>query len=196
MTDHTNVGPGSNDPGPFRSPEMLLRVLADIRDRGGIGTTDLDAAIRHAERFVAALPAVVDGLADLGSGGGLPGLVIAVRRPDVRVVLVERRTARADLLRRAVAALGLGDRVAVHGEDVRTLAAARPASFDVVTARSFGAPRVTARWAAVLLRPGGVLLVSEPPMDDPARWPAHLLRTLGLADDGVTDGIRRLRRFT
>ncbi|MEY4338613.1 MAG: putative ribosomal small subunit methyltransferase [Actinomycetota bacterium] len=168
----------------------LLAVLASIRERGAIGEASLEAAIEHAEQFVAFIPEDAVSLVDLGSGGGLPGLVIAVRRPDLQVTLVERRTQRADLLRRAVLSLGLAERVSVKGTDVRTVATASPRSFDVVTARSFAAPEVTATWASKLLRAGGRLVVSEPPTDDETRWPASLLDGLGLVDMGREQGIR------
>lgn len=172
--------------------DRLRSVLASLQAYGAIGPTSLDAAIAHADRFVQALPPGQARVVDLGSGGGLPGLVIADRRTDLTVVLVERRQRRADLLRRAVGALGLG--VDVHAVDVAHLASVEPGSFDVVTARSFGPPLVTAGWAACLLRPGGLALISEPP-DSPAnRWPAEELEALGLCDEGVTDGIRHLRR--
>lgn len=174
-------------------------MLSGLRHRGSIGTTSIDEAIAHADRFVALLPPsplppAPLTVADLGSGGGLPGLVIAVRRSDVRMVLVERRLSRADQLRRAVGALSLGDRVTVYAGDVRDLAAERPQQFDVVTARSFGPPSTTGRWAAALLVSGGLLLVSEPPAADDDRWPASLLEECGLADAGLVAGIRSLRR--
>ncbi|MFZ9629010.1 MAG: RsmG family class I SAM-dependent methyltransferase [Ilumatobacteraceae bacterium] len=170
-------------------------MLAGLQDRGAIGTTSLDDAVAHADRYVALLPDGPASLADLGSGGGLPGLVIAVRRPDLSVVLVERRLARADQLRRAVSALAVADRVSVHADDVRTLATVRPHSFDVVTARSFAAPPVTAAWAGRLLRVGGILLVSEPPVADDRRWPVEVIAAAGLEDHGVTDGVRRFTRL-
>jgi 16S rRNA (guanine527-N7)-methyltransferase len=172
----------------------LLAVLDGIRERGAIGEASLDAAVAHAQQYVANVPAEAGTLADLGSGGGLPGLIIAVRRPDVQVVLVERRTQRADLLRRAVSSLGLADRVVVQATDVRVLAQARPHEFDVVTARSFAAPHITARWASEVLRSGGVLVVSEPPADSPDRWPLSMLDELELDDLGREQGIRRLQR--
>jgi len=172
----------------------LLAALSTIRDRGPIGEASLESAVTHADRYVAALPPSAVDLVDLGSGGGLPGLVIAVRRPELRIVLVERRATRADLLRRAVMGLGLSDHVSIVADDVRALAARRAHDFDVVTARSFAAPAVTARWAGELLRSGGRLIVSEPPVDDPSRWPAAVLEQAGLVDEGRTDGIRLFRR--
>ena len=80
---------------------VLRHVLTEIQRRGAIGRVSIDEAIAHADEYVAALPDDLHGgeLVDLGSGGGLPGLVIVARRPDLRVTLVERRDKRADLLR-------------------------------------------------------------------------------------------------
>jgi len=174
--------------------DRLLAALAAIQARGAIGTTQLTDAVRHAERFVALISGEARTLVDLGSGGGLPGLVIADRCPRVAVTLVERRTSRADLLRRAVAALECGDRVVVLTADVASLAGTASGSFDVATARSFAAPAVTARWGGALLRQGGVLLVSEPPDDRPGRWSDAVLTPAGLVDEGILGGVRRLRR--
>ena len=140
---------------------------------------------------MAAIPTDARTAVDLGSGGGLPGLVVAARCPLLQVTLVERRARRADLLRRAVRALDLEQRVVVLDTDVAVVARQQPHAFDVVTARSFAAPAITARWASALLRPGGVLIVSEPPQDDTERWPTALLEGLSLTDLGREQGIRR-----
>ena len=172
--------------------DQLLAALAAIQARGAIGEHSLAGAVTHAEQFVAALADVTGRVIDLGSGGGLPGLVIAARRPDLELVLVERRLARADLLRRAVAALGVGAAVSVFGGDVRDLNMAGTAA--AVTARSFAAPEITAHWAGILLMAGGVLVVSEPPTDDPDRWGVSLLERCGLDDQGRQQGVRTFRR--
>lgn len=172
----------------------LLAALAAIQVRGAIGEASLAGAVAHADQFVAALPIAARSLADLGSGGGLPGLVIAVRRPDLSITLVERRHSRADLLSRAVRALSLTEQVTVLADDVRVLGARAARTFDAVTARSFAAPPITARWAGVLLRSGGVLVVSEPPDDDPERWQSATLVAAGLSDDGRVAGVRRFVR--
>jgi 16S rRNA (guanine527-N7)-methyltransferase len=174
--------------------DHLLSVLATIRERGPIGEASLVDAVRRADAFVASVPGLAVDLVDLGSGGGFPGLVIAVRRPDLRITLVERRTTRADLLHRAVRALDLGERCTVSTEDAEMLARRSPASVDVVTARSFAAPAVTARIGAALLRPGGHLLVAEPPEEQPDRWPPELLTSLHLVDLGRREGVRAFVR--
>ena len=174
----------------MRDDTALLSALRAIQARGAIGEASLEQAIVHAEQFVAALPEEVSTLVDLGSGGGLPGLVIAVRRPEVHVTLVERRQSRADLLSRAVRSLDLSSHVSVLAADVRILGESAASRFDAVTARSFAAPTITAYWAGVLLRSGGRLVVSEPPVDEVDRWPTELLSVSGLVDQGRDQGIR------
>jgi 16S rRNA (guanine527-N7)-methyltransferase len=135
-----------------------------------LGDRPVAEVILHAQAFVAALADVHGVVVDLGSGGGVPGLVIAVARPDLHLVLVDRRRARTDHLVRLVRRLGLTTRVDVRAADARELILPAPA--DAVVARGFGAPAVTARAAARVLRDGGLLVVSEPPHERGNRWAA------------------------
>lgn len=93
-------------------------------------------------------------VADVGSGAGLPGLPLAIVRPDLRVVLVEPLLRRATFLSEAVAALGLGDRVEVR----RGRAEEQRLAVDVVTARAVAPLDRLAGWTLPLVRVGGVLL--------------------------------------
>ena len=170
--------------------DHLLEVLAVNRSHGSVGEKSLLDAVGHAEAYVSALPESAVSLADLGSGGGLPGLVIAVRCPHLRVTLIERRSNRADQLLRSVHALGIADRVVVCAQDVSVVVERMPGAFDVVSARSFAAPEITARWAAALLRPGGMLIVSEPPVASLGRWPAPMLERYALSDLGTRGAVR------
>lgn len=172
----------------------LQAALAVIRDRGAIGERSLVVAIAHADRFVALIPPGPRTVVDLGSGGGLPALVIAWRRPDVMVTMVERRATRADLLRRAVSSLGLGARATVVTIDAERLGEDPAPRFDVVTARSFADPATTARAIDRLLAEDGVALVSEPPVDRSGEWAAALATHPGLRDTGVDQGVRVFRR--
>lgn len=168
---------------------VLRHVLAEIQRRGAIGRVAIDEAIAHADEYVAALPVDLVGgdLVDLGSGGGLPGLVIVARRPDLRVTLVERRDKRADLLRFGVRGLDATDRVEVVAADVQQVVRRSPGAFDVVSARSFGPVLEVMRLATQLLRPGGCLLVSEPPEGTPRIDPDEVT-SLGMVDDGQVRG--------
>jgi predicted O-methyltransferase YrrM len=165
----------------------LLAVLESLRERGALGESSLPQAVRHAEAFVAALPPSTRRILDLGSGGGLPGLVIASRLPDVEVVLTDRRERRTDLLLMAVSRLSMGDRVEVVNADVTTLARRRDyaSSFDAVTARAFGDPQWTLTCAVPFLATDGVIVISDPPnVAVSVRWPAAMLSTLGLIRSG------------
>ncbi len=115
---------------------------------------------------------------DLGSGGGVPGLVIAEARPDLLVVLVDRRATRTDHLRRLVARLGWRDRVEVVTADAAALVG-RQAPADAAVARGFGPPLTTLAMATPLVRRGGLVVVSEPPEHDERRWPEADVAALG-----------------
>src|SRR5687768_12558803 len=115
------------------SDDALARVLSEIQRRGGVGSQPIAEAIAHSDRFVAACPSSARLGVDLGSGGGLPALVLAVRRPELTLHLLERRATRADLLRYGVSALGLDDRVTVHVADARRPLPAAIGLVDLVT---------------------------------------------------------------
>lgn len=155
------------------SLSRLEQVLGRAQMVGSLGRGSLAAIIEHSRQFLTALPADTERVVDLGSGGGVPGLVIAVEHPELRLVLVERRGTRADELRRSVAALGVGSRVEVWAESAERLVSVverRGKYFDVATSRGFGPPGHTLHMGARLVRPGGRIVVSEPPAPDPARW--------------------------
>lgn len=171
-TDHT-VGAPEADPDGH-----LIETLRLAQRLGMLGPMPIGAAIAHARAFVAVLDTTHGRVVDLGSGAGLPGLVIAHDRPDLEAVLVDRRAKRADALERAVRRLGMADRVSVRCEDVRDTIQSEGAVFDAVTARSFGPPETTLAFAAALRAPHGVIVISDPPAGD--RWADAAVDRLGL----------------
>ena len=92
---------------------------------------------------------------DLGSGAGLPGIVLGILRTDVRVTLVEPLLRRTSFLDAAVLALEL-DRVEVVRGRAESLHGRR--TFDVVTARALAPLSRLVPWAMPLVAPGGELL--------------------------------------
>jgi 16S rRNA (guanine527-N7)-methyltransferase len=156
----------------------LEEVLATAQRLGMLGDRPIPEVVAHARCFLDAMVDVEGAVLDLGSGAGIPGLVLAWDRPDLHVVLLDRRARRTDHLRRAVSRLGLTRRVEVWTGDADVLRRRQPVSFEAVTARGFGPPDVTLRAAVAWLRPGGRIIVSEPPGGD--RWPSHLVEELGL----------------
>lgn len=134
---------------------------------------------------------------DIGSGAGLPALVLADAYPNTAWTLIERRSGRTDLLARAIHRLEFSNRVAVLAEDAAVAARSDlRGTADWVTARSFGPPGDTAECAAPFLRTGGLLLVSEP-FDSilQERWPEAGLERVGLefVDDWETPAGRYVR---
>ncbi|MGH9005022.1 MAG: RsmG family class I SAM-dependent methyltransferase, partial [Acidimicrobiia bacterium] len=130
--------------------------------------------------MAAGVPEGAGRVLDLGSGGGVPGLVLAHELPALRIVLVDAAVRRCRFLREAIADVGLTGQVEVVEERAET-AARHPTlrgAFDVVVARSFGAPALTAECAVGFLRLGGSLVVSEPP-EASGRWPPEALDELG-----------------
>jgi 16S rRNA (guanine527-N7)-methyltransferase len=178
------------------APEVVREVLAEAQGQGFIGPGPLGRHVAQALRFSEVIAHVrgraldrEDHLVDLGAGGGLPGLVLASVRTELRVSLVEGSTRRAAFLEEAVDRCGLGARVDVVG--TRAEVAGRDPELrgrcTVVTARSFGTPSETAECAAPFLRVGGILVVSEPPEPrGTAGWPVTGLALLGLESTSST----------
>lgn len=161
--------------------DRLVQVLTSGQ-RIGINGGDIVEQIDHARWFAEHWPgeAPPGTLVDLGSGGGLPGLVLAGLWPTTHVVLSETRGKRADFLARSSRALGWASRVRVVGGDVQAYARSEAREMvEMVSARAFGPPATVAECAAPLLRIGGHLVVSEPPMSLD-RWPSESLAQLGL----------------
>lgn len=161
----------------------LEAILEESRALGFLGPGPLAPHIDHARGFASMVERAPESFLDLGSGGGLPGLVLVREWVDARAVLLDASARRTEFLRRACAALGVDDRVEVVCD--RAEHAARDprwrGAFGIVTARSFGAPAVTAECAVGFLARGGRLVVSEPPTDEPDRWPVAGVTELGLA---------------
>jgi 16S rRNA (guanine527-N7)-methyltransferase len=139
---------------------------------------------------------------DLGSGAGLPGVVLALLRPDLAFVLLEPLLRRATFLTEVVEALGLArtEVVRARAED-----AAGTVVADVVVARAVAPLGRLAGWAGPLLRPGGQLLAlkgeraaaelaeASADLDRLGYRPGELLR---VAAGGVSTHAVRLVRST
>jgi 16S rRNA (guanine527-N7)-methyltransferase len=178
------------------SPEnrkKLLDALGDAQRIGMLGNRPLEQVIDHSMGFAEALNGKVSTVIDLGSGGGDPGLVIALACPDIQVTLVDRRSKRTDLLVRLVGRLGIQAQVEVIEADVADLPirfAGR--TWGAVTSRGFGSPTYTAQHAGPLLLPGGLFAVSEPPDGDGSRWIDPTVAMHGLSLQEVRFGVALL----
>ena len=102
--------------------------------------------------------------------------------PQAQAVLLDRRERSGTFLREALEALALTDRVTIEVAEAEE-AARRPdlrAQFDLVVARSFAPPAVTAECAVGFLQAGAHLAVTEPPEGGSSRWDPDGLTQLGL----------------
>jgi 16S rRNA (guanine527-N7)-methyltransferase len=163
--------PGVELPPWLAAHEAQLDAFGDLLagagvDRGLIGPREVP---RIWQRHLLNCAVVVDPrqafvasnstVADVGSGAGLPGLVWAIVRPDLRVILIEPLLRRSTFLSEAVVELGLGARVVVRrdrAEDV--VRDATWHSVDVVTARAVAPLERLLGWTIPLAKPGGRLV--------------------------------------
>jgi 16S rRNA (guanine527-N7)-methyltransferase len=120
---------------------------------------------------------------DLGSGAGLPGVVLAMLLPDSRIVLLEPMARRADFLEECVRALDLGNAVVERG---RAEEMAGRLAADVVTARAVAPMDRLAALALGLARPGGlVLAIKGAGAAEELAAAQPVLRRLGAQDAAV-----------
>lgn len=112
---------------------------------------------RHLINSVALAPAVPDGVsvADVGTGAGLPGLVLALARPDLTVTLIEPLLRRTRFLEEVVAELGLGNVTVVRA---RAEELHGTATYDVVTSRAVAPLGRLLEWCMPLVSPNGFAL--------------------------------------
>lgn len=97
-------------------------------------------------------------VADIGSGAGLPGLVLAIARPDITITLVEPLLRRTTFLEEAVASLGLTNVEVVRG---RADALHGSSDFDVVTSRAVAPLDRLLEWSMPLVAPHGALVAMK-----------------------------------
>lgn len=169
----------------------LVEVLDRSRAWGFLGPGPVHHHIQHAEAYLPVVAPALPGPAmDLGSGGGVPGLVLALAQPQRAWVLLDAHERRATFLEWAVGELGVENYVTVLRARAEEVGRARQhrGRYALVTARSFGPPAVLAECAAPFLFAGGLLVSSEPPGGDPRRWPEEGLTGLGLELESVEPG--------
>ena len=156
-------------------------------------------ALLHVVDALTVLPLLQDvhSLADLGSGGGVPGLPLALARPDLRVTLLESRGRKAEALAGMVEALDLSRRVAVVPERGETWL--KTSKVDAVVARAVGrAPEVLELLSPVRKGFGRLILMKGPTVDaELAELNARWLGALGFGlprrlEATLPDGERRV----
>ncbi|MEM9201574.1 MAG: RsmG family class I SAM-dependent methyltransferase [Actinomycetota bacterium] len=148
----------------------LAAAWEPARAAGVLGSASLSDLWEHTAGFVSAVCSSFSGRAeqlnlrvvDVGTGAGVPGLLLAHQLPRSHVTLLDASERRLDHVRRARRALELLDRTTIaHGraEDVGRFPDFRGA-FDVAVARLLGDPRDTLELLVPFVRSGGLLVVS------------------------------------
>lgn len=164
----------------------VVEVLEQARAFGFLGPGPVEPHVQHALGFAQAFPDPPARFVDLGSGGGVPGLVLAEQWPTSEAVFLDSMERRTAFLAEAVQALGWDGRVQVVRARAEEYGREERASFDGAVARGFAPPPVTAECAAPLLAVGGLLVVSEPP-EVGSRWPGGSVALLGMEVVGVVE---------
>lgn len=171
-------------------------------ERGLIGPLELPRLwTRHILNSAVAAPLFSGRVGDMGSGAGLPGLVLAIARPDVEWILIEPMERRVDWLNEQVRELEL-DNVEVlraRGEDWK-----RGPVLDAATARAVSAFRTLIPITAPLVRDGGeLILLKGANASNEIDAAAKVIRTYRLSDvrvepvgEGLIDEPTRVIRAT
>ena len=142
----------ANVTGARGAPDEAAALIADAR------------ALLEVDELAAAARPGGGRWADLGSGGGLPGIPLALALPDLRLTLIEAVGKKCAFLGEAVERLGLAGRVDVacaRSEELTAAGAAGREAFAVVLAKAVGPLAVVVELAAPALAPGGLLAVSK-----------------------------------
>ena len=141
--------------------EALLELLSDPRAPVSRSSVPRAREVHIADSLsgldVEALTAA-SRVADLGSGAGLPGLVLAACRPEAHFDLIESLGRKCEFLRDAVAAMGLTNAAVVCERSEDWSSSRGREAYDAVTARAVGRLATLAELASPLLRDGGVLV--------------------------------------
>jgi 16S rRNA (guanine527-N7)-methyltransferase len=129
-------------------------------------------------------------IADVGSGAGFPGLVLAVALPRARVDMIESASRKCAVIDRLTHAAGLDNEIvrALPMRAEERAAWGGRESYDVVTARAVGALPVLVEYAAPLLAPGGVFVAWKGALDeDELERGARAAGEIGLEPDAVVE---------
>lgn len=122
------------------------------------------AEVQHVGDALTLLPYIPTGeirLADIGSGGGVPGIPLAIALPPARIILVESTGKKARFLQHVVDELKLSNVRVISDRAEKIARTSDRASFDIVTARAVGAINWLAEWCLPLTKVGGKVLAMK-----------------------------------
>jgi 16S rRNA (guanine527-N7)-methyltransferase len=150
------------DPAGRRALETVLELLARERASVSSVTEPARAWKVHVDDSLSGLEveslASAARIADIGSGAGFPGLVLAVALPTSRLELIESVGRKCEFMRRAIESAGIENAEVVNARSEELAAGPDRERFDAVTARAVGRLSTLAELASPLLREGGTLV--------------------------------------
>jgi 16S rRNA (guanine527-N7)-methyltransferase len=158
------VSPGRSAPLDPRARAALRKVLDLLgEDRASLSSVTDERAWRvHVEDSLAGLEvpelAAAARIADIGSGAGFPGFVLAAALPAAQVDLIESIGRKCDFMRRAIEVSGIANARVLEARSEELAAGASRESYDVAAARAVGRLSTLAELASPLLRENGVLV--------------------------------------
>ncbi len=171
---------------------FLERWLGDVIATPGLTSLDAESAravlLEDALRAAASVAAAAGPVVDVGSGGGSPGIPLAVALPETRFTLLEAQRRKAQFLERATAELANVEVVWGRAEE-------QPADeFGVALAKALARPPIAAELCLPLVRPGGIVLLWVGETADLAAV-ARVAELIGGALEGDADGLVTLRKL-
>ncbi|HSV12871.1 MAG TPA: 16S rRNA (guanine(527)-N(7))-methyltransferase RsmG [Tepidisphaeraceae bacterium] len=126
------------------------------------------------------LPKTPHALADVGSGGGVPGIPLAIARPDARVTLIEATKKKAVFLKETVAALQLSNVTIVDQRAEDVARGDLREAFDIAIARAVATMDWLAEWCLPLVSKGGKMLAMKgPKVNEELPTAEPIIRLLG-----------------
>ncbi|MCH9735978.1 MAG: 16S rRNA (guanine(527)-N(7))-methyltransferase RsmG [Actinomycetia bacterium] len=154
-------------------------------EKGLLGPREVDRIWdRHVlnSAVVSELLTADEHVADIGSGAGLPGIPLALARPDIRMTLVEPLLRRSDFLREVIDELGLDCRV-VRGRAEDRMVRDEVGEVDAVVSRAVASLDKLGKWSGHLLQEGGrMLAIKGERAEEELREHRRALRRLGVAE--------------
>lgn len=154
------------------------------------------AEVQHVGDALTLLPFLPTGahtLADVGTGGGVPGIPLAIVRPDVRVMLIESTKKKAVFLRETIAQLGLTNTTVDdrRAEVIGGSGSKSREAFDVVVVRAVATMIWLVEWCLPLVKPGGRMLAMKGPKgrEELAVVTRRMLRMLGAGREPIVHDV-------
>ncbi|BBW99511.1 16S rRNA (guanine(527)-N(7))-methyltransferase RsmG [Mycolicibacterium moriokaense] len=173
---------GSALPTARRYAEILAGAGVE---RGLIGPREVDRLWDRHLLNSAAIAELVPAdarVADIGSGAGLPGIPLALARPDLRVTLIEPLLRRSDFLHEVIDELEI-DVTVVRGRAEERTVRQQVGEMDAVVSRAVASLDKITKWSLPLLRPGGEMLaIKGERAEEEAREHRRVMTSLGAVD--------------